>query len=165
MPWPESRLTTYGANDPVKSNDLNLIQDAVIAGQHGDVERAFTPILWVPGSWSVNTNGYILSGAGGVQGNVWLPWTKGEKIKQISFKVWGDGAADLDWALHKLSATMNDSIVGALQTVTNPAAAWNTATYDVPDTTLADFETFFLAFTANAANIRVGNLKMLVSRP
>lgn len=165
MAWPETRLSTPVASDPIKSAEHVLVQDAIIAGQHGDVIDQLTPHLIVPGSWSQNTNGYILSGGGGVQGNVWLPWRKGERVKSISFKVWGDGAADLDWALHKLDAAMNDSIVGALQTVTNPAAAWNTATYDVPDTTLADFETFFLAFTANAANIRVGNIKVTKSRP
>lgn len=39
MSLPSSRNTTYVASDPVKSADLNAIQDCIVAGQHGSMEK------------------------------------------------------------------------------------------------------------------------------
>jgi len=36
MPWPNELLTTYTPNSPVKSNDLMLIQQAIIGEKHGE---------------------------------------------------------------------------------------------------------------------------------
>ena len=44
MSLPETRNTTYTAGLPVKSADLNDLQDAIVARQHGAIE------LWVPAS-------------------------------------------------------------------------------------------------------------------
>lgn len=168
MPLPTERNTTYAANDPVKSADMNSIQDQIIAAKHGDVIVDFSPLLAAAGSWTYNANGYITSAQNGTQGNVPLPvLPQGARIKSIRILVSGDGVSELDWALHKLSAAMVDSIVGVLQTVTNPGAAWQVVTYDIPDTALGANETWFLAFvtTGGGTGIKVGNLSFTYDFP
>ena len=52
MALPTSRNTSYTASAPVKSADLNDLQDAIVAAWHGDVS------LWLPAPlWQVETGG------------------------------------------------------------------------------------------------------------
>jgi len=43
--WPNDRLTNYAAGVPVKSSDMNALQDAVIGGHHGEGD------LYLPGNY------------------------------------------------------------------------------------------------------------------
>lgn len=65
MPWPNERLTTYNPGaSPVKANDLNEIQDAIIARRHGALEFAIHPSKVEPaGQGSNNHAGMTADGA------------------------------------------------------------------------------------------------------
>lgn len=53
MSLPSSRNTTYVASDPIKSADLNALQDCIVSGKHGELEKFFPC-----------TEAQIVSGAG-----------------------------------------------------------------------------------------------------
>jgi len=63
MALPISRNETYGVNSPVKSADLNDIQDNIIAGKHGaiDVMLHPTPSEVISGSATRNINHWLYS--------------------------------------------------------------------------------------------------------
>lgn len=68
MALPLSRNTTYSPNAPVKSNDLNDVQDCVIAGKHGTRTitygaAAFQPAL--AGAYNQLADGRAVISSGG----------------------------------------------------------------------------------------------------
>lgn len=67
MAWPTDRLTTYAAGVPVKSADLNALQDAIRFGYHGPEWReAGTAMGVVHSSVSLATTAGYYAGQGQV---------------------------------------------------------------------------------------------------
>lgn len=171
MPWPETRLRTYAANDPVLAADLNFLQDAIISGQHGDVVLTLMPTIGhIVGGWASGgaPNGaYMLASAGG-SFVVPIPLKEGDRIKSVTFARYGDGAADFTTGtkVHKVTAAGVVSDIGLSGGVANPPAAWADTTIDVnPDVTLAAGEAVFIIFDGNAANLRVGPIRVTYDHP
>jgi hypothetical protein len=163
MPWPASRLTTYTPASPVKSNDLNAIQDATIAGQHGDWTECF-PTSRANGGWTWSTaNMYWLSSIAADQ-FLDVPMKVGDRLKSFSFWLYGDGAADVTVTVYKFSSAMVATSIGSL-VVTNQAAAWAEKIIDVTDTTLAAGESVGVVFAASATGLRLGTASKTYDHP
>lgn len=83
MTWPNSRLTTYTANAPVKAADLNQIQDAIIdGGKHGDRVAVFNVAQAYGHSSPIETQLEITSDT-----FEWhLPMHSGDRVKEIRIR-------------------------------------------------------------------------------
>lgn len=150
MALPASRNTTYVFEvTPVKANDLNAIQDTLIAA-YGDVHGDRTLVL--PGmpnftdqcAWDLGNGWVVNSGA---------PWTSlhqlvlpiGKRIKSISIQRLGNGASSMALALYKVTPGATAPTLVQNLAIPNPAAAWTDSTLDVaPDETIAADEYFYI---------------------
>ncbi|MCA9678841.1 MAG: hypothetical protein KC464_27680 [Myxococcales bacterium] len=114
MTWPNDRLKTYAANDPVRSNDLNLMQDAIIAGQKG----TFYPTTPAAGA-TANTVG---GAAGSYQNGYWLHTTiyevdyplhlaVGDRFSAVRVDWYSDGTGSFQLKLFKRDSTSGGDVV------------------------------------------------------
>lgn len=72
MTWPEDRLRTYTADSPVRSTDLNELQDAHIGMLHGLVPvfidaSAFVAVVGAPVYIGVSSAGWIVGASEAVE--------------------------------------------------------------------------------------------------
>lgn len=166
---PASRNTTYTTDSPVLSEDLNDIQDAIIAGAHGD--RVLTLSAYAafvsdaaPGWTAAGGPGFITSTAGTNIIYVPIPLAIGARIKSVKVARYGDGAADFaNMIIQRYAAIGAGTLtgLGSSGVVTNPAASWADTTITVASPTAAvDGDSFFLEIVANAANLRVGSIRV-----
>lgn len=160
-------------------NSLTMTANAHITvsgtGQfkHGDRVRALSPYNFVgDGNWSVTGSvtfadvGYISATAAG-RCAIPINLDEGERIKSVVFARYGDGVADFSAIeVFKLASngTVTD-ITAAPTSENNPPASWADTTVDVTDTTLAAGETLYIRFAANAANLRIGSVRVTYDRP
>lgn len=87
MTWPNQRRFTYAPGLPVRSSDLNAIQDAIIGAKHGDVS------LWIgpehargddtPLANPYDIRDYFL----GAAVKFYLPLAAGTRLKSVAFGV------------------------------------------------------------------------------
>lgn len=169
MTLPTSRNTTYDSSTKVKPADLNLIQDCIVDGKVGDMELLLSGFMGAVGSdapnWDPAAGAYVVSLAAG-ELHVGIPLRKGDRIKSVEVKYFGDGAADITGAsLYVNSTTMGQSEIASQATITNPAAAWTSFTLDPADTVLGTEESLVLRITVNAAAIRIGNITVRYDHP
>jgi putative cofactor-binding repeat protein len=135
--------------------------------EHDEVVLSTPPVLLSPGSWAyVAGLSYIVAG-GALQGFLLIPGLRvGDRLKSVTLKTFGDGAITFIWSIAKFSTSMGGSTVGVSQNAGATPAAWTDQTYDVPDTTLGDGETFLISIVASAgATYRVGSLLVTIDRP
>ncbi len=133
--------------------------------KHGDLVKSHPAIACAIDSNFLRTSsGYIVSTGIGA---VYLPivLNEGERIKSVTFAVYGDGSADLSYDFYTVTAAGVQTSIGPAGTVTNPPAAWADTTVDVTDTTVASGMSIYAAFLSNAANIRIGNIRVTYDRP
>jgi hypothetical protein len=141
--------------------------------KHGDRVLLVSPYEFVSdGTFTVGSavtfadSGYIVSGAA-ARCAIPVKLTAGDRIKSFTFARYGDGAADLTavevWRFDKDGAVTD--ITAAATSVTNPIAAWNDTVVDITDTTLTAGDCVYIRFTANAANIRIGTIRVTYDRP
>jgi hypothetical protein len=167
---PESRPRTYDGSTPLVPGDLNDIFDAIISGKHGVVEHVMQGIDGVG-----NTNFAYVDGAGGsvIQstGAATLMWTLpckvGDRLREVRFSRFGDGAVDILNAhvrrVESPSAGTNLESTGAIN---NVAAAWNETTIVVdPMATLLTGESFELRILVNATGLLVTKIRTFWDRP
>lgn len=162
---PDSRNRTYTAATPVDPNDLNDLQDMVIGAKHSAMTRTFSPTkghgnastadalnltvdLADAGTWTVPLEGLM----------------EGDRITSVSVAIFGDGASDLNWNVHRHQPPMT-TVSDSGTTETNPPAAWADYTYNVADFTLIEGEIPYVTFDAVGAGISIGPIKVVVSRP
>lgn len=127
---------------------------------HHDDEIVHVPLLYGSGTgWAFDTaNGYMLSSAAGTW-TVGIPTLVGRKLKSFTFEIWGDGAADLSGGFfirHKAGTGAQDTAIGS----TNPPASWQDVVINFTDTTIVDGDMLWINFTANAANLRLGDARV-----
>ena len=104
---PSSRNTNYTPGAPVKSADLNDIQDAIISGKRGSLVRHLSPHLAVQRTGAAITRGddYIQFAAATATVFVPLTLTQGEKITELSARVQDSGADSITMKLFKSDLT------------------------------------------------------------
>lgn len=132
--------------------------------KHGDMILHVSTVSGDGTGWGFDSaNGYLLASGAGTW-TVGIPSVVGWRLKSLTFELWGDGVADLSGGVflrHKNSAGAQLTPISA----TNPAAAWNDQAIDFTDTTIVDGDSFWVNFTANAANLRVGEIRVTFDFP
>lgn len=168
MSLPLTRETTYSAGAPVKAADLNAFQDAVIAGAHGEVKlRANAYALERSGS--VTMSGAAYASWGGIGSVFWAPAMRvGDRLTQLSLRVYGDGSADFTVGVYVVAPASTTTQIcpgGTTYSIANPSAAWADVTIDLIDTTLADGESLVVEVAGNAANLRLLSIGLVYHHP
>ena len=179
MALPYSRNTTYGTQTPVLSNDMNMLQDAIVAlnllntspGSQSFWTRSgkrAIPLWLLPtsgvGDWSWNAAGYMISVASLANGGrVQVPFEIGDRVTGLEARVFGDGAADVEWSLTVYDAAGAATAI-ASATDTDRAAAWGTFAPSVTAHTMADGESLVLGFDPNASGYRIKHVYLSFTR-
>ncbi len=108
--------------------------------------------------------GYVLCIVSGLL-MVPIALCEGERIKSVTFAVYGDGVADITTAtVYKADTVGGFTSIGAAGAITNPPAVWTDHTIDVTDTTLAAGLSLYFQVDA-APNIQIGALRVTYDRP
>lgn len=165
---PYGRNTTYAPDSPIKSADLNDLQDSVAAGAHGDGFALSHPFACAMGANATrNAAGYVaFSAAGDVS---WSPQLRaGDRVASFALRLYGNGATQVAinvWVMDASNSLTNIGPGAAATTVTPPNGAWGTTTIDLTDTTLANTESLFVTIETDGGSVRLGNLKLGESHP
>lgn len=86
MNLPTSRNTTYGANTPILSVDIDAIQDCIVGAKHPVIERPIHGSGWISPSALGTFNGSIWTGpAGGFEVRAALDVPIGDRITHVTF--------------------------------------------------------------------------------
>ena len=168
MTLADSRNTTYAPADPVLSNDLNELQDAVVQAAHGSVvDIVNAQAMRLGAGVAVNAGGWIAWSGGGSA--FWYPQLRvGQRVTGLTLRVYGDGAADFTVGVYVVSPTAGLTQIcpgGVTAAITNPAASWADAPIDLTDTTLAAGECLLIEIAGSAANLRVLNAQLTNTKP
>lgn len=167
MPLPESRDTTYTTDAPVKSVDLNQVQDCIVAGAHGAV-------VATAHAYAFERVGQSLAGGGwiewtGASSAFWAPQLRaGDRVSQLVLRVYGNAVADFTIGVYKYSSAAAATQLcpgGTTFAVTNPAAAWADVVIDLIDSTLAAGESLMVEVAGNAAGLRLLNAQLTHTHP
>lgn len=122
---PGSRNTTYGADAPVKSADLNDIQDCIIGNKHPELEICLFATDFSAeglGTRNVNQAGYVTMTVGGGNDRLFAPVRVPVGKRITTCEVFYDGAADGATLTPKLrkqilsTAAQADVVAGAADT-------------------------------------------------
>jgi hypothetical protein len=171
MAWPNSRLTTYTAATPVKSADLNAIQDAIISPVHGD------RILMIPGASGRANSGTTLN-ASGYAGSisstasttiVWTPQLhQGDRIKSLLLRYLGNGAADIgivDVMRRNGSTGTNIAGAGTTPPANTPASPDSTFLVTLTPYTLLAGDIIMIGVVPNATGLEFFSWALTYDHP
>ena len=92
----------------------------------------------------------------------------GDKIKSVTFALYGDGAADLTFAdVIKCDSSSGGAptSIGTSPAITNQPASFSDYTVDVTDTTWTSTLAIHIRFACAAANLEIGNVRVTYDRP
>lgn len=171
MSLPTSRNTSYTTDGPVKSVDLNDLQDCIVEGKHGLRYQCIPAIAgFHDGNWSIGGNGNrFTSTAAGV---LYLPIAAfvGDQIGDLVVYRFGNAAADITgidvYVVEAATGTQTSiNTGGATVTVTNPAASITATVVAVDDYVLDVAETAFVRIAVNAAGISIYNSMIAITHP
>lgn len=163
MPLPTARTTTYAADAPIKSADLNALQDAVVGDLHGNTikHKAIRPVF-ISAGWATATDGgnLVLASSGAGDAYVDLELEVGESLLSVTVALLGDGVADLDIDVerHYKDGTAKTSIQKTDHD--NQAAAYGDVTNTLPAAAKVDATSYIaVRFNASATGLKIKNLR------
>jgi hypothetical protein len=159
MGLPLERNTDYAPESPFRSMDANDMQDAIVAGAHGELVTVVHPFAAALGAnASKNGAGYVaFSGAG--DAHVVEAFRTGTRITGVLVRVYGNGVtvfAVNAWVMNASNVLANIG-PGAAAVTSTPGAAWADLVVDVTDTTLGAGESFWLSVETSGGGARLGN--------
>lgn len=171
MAWPDTRMTTYTPASPVKSNDLNALQDATIGGKHGTLTK------WFPPGGARNETSITFDGGNGnfaasadnaVLDYIPIPLKAGTQIIGYKVRLLGVGfvgAGDPILNVRRWKGDGSADLLGQL-VVNDPPAAWATYSFTLgaPVTTLDD-QSFWWFFSFLKTGIKVSAFGLVIKRP
>lgn len=159
MALPSSRNTTYGADSPVKSADLNALQDAVVGRKHGSISRFVAALLSHTTGWTLNEGppSYVIPGAAVDAHYQRLPLIVGDRLQSIKVRHWSGGAGSKTFGIYKVSAAGVWSLLDAAwETTFDPAdGSIQHQNLDGPDYTLLADESLWTYFVTSHASDRI----------
>jgi hypothetical protein len=150
----------------VTGQTQTVVANVSLPKKHGTTKKALAPKIVnnvVGLTWTLNTGDFVTStGAGTAQLDV--PCEVGDRITGIEVLAFGDGVVDATITLDYLDTSLVATNIATLAD-NNRAAAWGFAIPSVTAHTMADGERLRLSIAANAANYRVGQVKLIYDRP
>lgn len=154
---------------PAVENTVSISSAGQMVFGHGDRVKSFSALTAAGqggASWTIGSAGGAAFATSTAASSLFVPveLLVGDRAKSISFKVFGDGAADLTTTVRSVAADMTGSSIGSAVT-TNQPASWSTVTIDITDTTITDLTAIQIEFSVSAANIRIGTINVTYDRP
>lgn len=131
--------------------------------KHGDRIRTYNGMACVFDLGWTRT-GQSLTSTGTNPAWLMMAFDAGERVKSITFALFGDASADLGIDVKTFSAAGALASVG-LVTVSNQPAAWSDTTLDITDTTLTSTSAIFVRFDPSAAGLFIGDIRVTYDRP
>jgi len=169
MSLPTTREHTYGADEPVRSPDLNAIQDAIIGAKKPSITRSsiIVPSWNINLSWNAGGGGEYYADGNLVQFGMALHIEGGERLTAVSLNVYGSGTTDVAYYLYKVGA--NGAVTNLLSSVPfediNRAAAWGELVLPLTAPVLfASGESLALNVDGNANLYRWSGVRWTVDR-
>lgn len=158
-------LTYEPSPTVVSGQNITLAGTADI--KHGDRVLNLHPFGSVnTANWAPNaaSGGYMASSGAGTL-DIPIPLRQGDRIKSVTYAIFGDGVADFSLVdVRTLTAAGVSASIGSTSH-TNPPASWADQTIDTADTTLAAGQTAWLELNGNATGLRVGSVRVTYDRP
>lgn len=152
---PDSRNTTYTPGTPVKSADLNDIQDMIANKRKPLTWRAGLPIMFGGSSWTAPTLSQLyLTSTGSTSSQFTIPCEEGDEVTNFELQAAGDGAADVAYVLHMV--TMTGSVILANFTDSNRGASFGTVVFPITPRVLVAGEALVLTATPSGGTARMG---------
>jgi hypothetical protein len=164
MALPTSRNTTYTPASPIKSNDLNAIQDCIIGAKHGDV------VLSLPGcaaaaSANVSVSGGKASSTGAANIQIAIPMLQGCRLKSVTFARTGNGTVDMIADIMSQDSVIGSDVPIGTTTVNNVPSANNDTTVTVSSpAALAAHKALYLNVGASEAGLTVCTIQCTYDR-
>ena len=159
-----SELTTFSAGATASAN-----QHFTVSGtgrfKHGTLTRMVHFVDGYPAdatAWSY-TAGYVACNPAS-SFYVALAMDVGERLINIDFTYYGNGAANITWEVNKYSASAAATLLDS-GTINAPAAAWATLSGNAINDTLAAGSSYVLSVTTAGANFRFGAVTIYYDRP
>jgi len=171
MTLPLARQLTINATDPIPSDLLNKLQDAIVGNKKPSLTRVVAPFTMAAlGSlvaWTTIGNGYVQS-TGAANGLIPLYMETGDRITGVTVSSWGTGAADVTHQLHLTTAAMAHSLLSNVVD-SNRAAAWGDFVYGGPfvpyQLNAGDVVYLSIGVTGvTPAGCRIGNIRYTYDR-
>lgn len=168
MALPLTRNTDYSSDSPVRSIDLNDVEDAIVNGSHGSVVDI------------INGTGLRFSAGVAAAGGGWAQWSSGasafwapqlrtgQRVTGLLLRGWGDGTADFAIGVYVVSpAAVLTQICpgGVVAAITNPPPSWADYAIDLVDTTLAAGESLLIEIAGSGTDLRVLNAQLTNHKP
>jgi hypothetical protein len=151
---PVSRNTNYGAEVPVRSVDLNDLQDMIIAGKHGELEVPVHASGFTPGSGAPVFGGISWLGAGGAAFTLFAPVVVpvGDRITRCRFNYNRENAGHVIVSLNywDLTTGTGPNLVAQFDDNVAPVASTYHEIAGINVTVLTG-QAFFLKYSFDAA--------------
>jgi hypothetical protein len=135
--------------------------------KHGD---KVLPMSALSGD-GVNWNSSAAAGTFGAMassgaGNLFVPieLIAGDRIKSVTYWLYGDGVADMIATVYSSDATRTVTSVGAVTTNDTPGS-WTAITINVTDTTVVANGGLFIHFDGSASGLAVGEISVTYDHP
>ncbi len=173
MLLPLVRNTDYTPGSPVRSADLDDIQDCIRGKKHGPVTRWSLPkgAFFDPGAnWEQSTglgSPFLFANAAGYV-DIPIDSEEGDVITGFSYRAKGDGAADCTTTLFVCSENMGTlTTIGSVTDVNQPGAGFSEVILAGPFVPhlMAAGEFLMLKAVATAINYRIGRHGTTYYRP
>lgn len=175
---PYRRPRTYVAKSvsvpgsQLKSADINATFDSVIKNQKPTMQRQSMPqpVPFITSSlaWNFSGTAYLHT----VTGDQWampLLMEAGDRIADVSLRVYGDGASDVGYTLAYVNATTQTIVPLLSGADNNRAASWGTLALSslaaFTPHTMADFESLYLFVSAIGGAHRWSTIRWTYDRP
>lgn len=168
MALPLTRNTDYSSDSPVRSLDLNDLQDAVVNGSHGEV------VDIINGTGLRFGAGVAASGSGWAQWSsagsaYWTPQLRtGQRVTGLLLRAWGNSSSDFTIGAYVVSpaAALTQICPGAVTAaIANPPASWADYAIDLTDTTLAAGESLLIEIAGSGPDLRVLSAQITNHKP
>jgi len=132
--------------------------------KHGNRVITASPLAGVTSSWiAIISEGYMVSNSGGFL-LVPINLHVGDRIKSVSFYVFGNSSADMTATVYSTDVLQASSSIGSFLFINYPSS-WDFATIDVTDTTLVSGASLFVQFDATANGVRVSGISVTYDHP
>lgn len=132
--------------------------------KHGDRVLSINAFGGSTDSWIASSSGgYLVSNSAGYMVKS-IPLLEGDRIKDVTFYVYGNASADVTATVYSLSNAQVSTSIGST-VATNPPAAWNPVGIIVTDTTIVLGGSAVIEFVANANGIRVATIRVTYDHP
>ena len=156
-------LVTFSAGATMAAGQ-NITVSGAGEYKHGDKVRVIPPVGALVSSFTYGAGGYMVSTGGGSLA-LGIPMEENERIKSITFAVYGDSSADItSYTVDTYTPAGALSSIGS-GSVTNPGPAWADTVVNVTDTTITAGMMVTILINVSAANIQIGAMRVTYDRP